>query len=84
MQRSQENMYVSGMCLKFWAVLDLARLGKGEYEAMVKELVNIAKGVRNCLDLIHTFFFIRTQFIRMSSLNFGRVQDNAKLKITQK
>ena len=50
MQRSQENMYASGMCLKYWAVLDLVRLGKGEYEAMVKELVNIAKGVRNCLD----------------------------------
>ena len=44
-------MYASGMCLKYWAVLDLARLGKGEYEAMVKELVNKAKGVRNKLGL---------------------------------
>ena len=50
LQRIQENMYVSGICLKYWAALDLARLVKGEYEAMVKELVNIAKGVRNCLD----------------------------------
>ena len=57
MQRSQENMYMSGMCLKYWAVLDLARLGKGEYEAMVKELVNIAKGVRNCLDIIILLYY---------------------------
>ena len=60
MQRSQENMYVSGMCLKYWAVLDLARLGKGEYEAMVKELVNIAKVVRNCLDIIILLYYSLT------------------------
>ena len=50
-------MYASGMCLKYWAVLDLARLGKGEYDAMVKELVNKAKGVRNCLDLIILLYY---------------------------
>ena len=43
--------------LKYWAVLDLATLGKGEYEAMVKELVNIANGVRNCLDIIILLYY---------------------------
>ena len=41
-------MYVLGMCLMYWAILDLARLGNGEYEAIVKELVNVVvKKVRN-------------------------------------
>ena len=44
-QRSQDNLYKSGMELSFWAVLDLARLSKGEYEAMVKQLVIVANGV---------------------------------------
>jgi len=44
-QRSQDNLYKSGMELSYWAVLDLARLNKGEYEAMVKQLVLVANGV---------------------------------------
>ena len=47
MQRSQDNLYKSGMELNYWAVLELARLSKGEYEAMVKQLVIVANGVRN-------------------------------------
>ena len=47
MQRSQDNLYKSGMELSYWAVLDLARLSNGEYEAMVKQLVIVANGVRN-------------------------------------
>ena len=45
-QKSQDNLYKSGMELSDWAVLDLARLSKGEYEAMVQQLVIVANGVR--------------------------------------
>ena len=45
MQRSQADLYVSGMTLKYWAVLDLARLSEREYEVMVEQLVNVGRGV---------------------------------------
>ena len=45
MQRSQANLYVSGMARKYWAVFDLARLSEREYEVMVEQLVSVARGV---------------------------------------
>eukprot|EP00092_Neocalanus_flemingeri_P034497 GFUD01037510.1.p1 GENE.GFUD01037510.1~~GFUD01037510.1.p1 ORF type:complete len:930 (+),score=334.94 GFUD01037510.1:83-2872(+) len=44
-QRSQEHLYVSGMQMKYWAVLDLARLSESQYGTMVEQLVNVGRGV---------------------------------------
>ena len=45
MQRSQADLYVHGKNLKYWAVLDLARLAERDYWDIVKNLVTIARGV---------------------------------------
>ena len=46
MQRSQANLYVDGKVLKYWALLDLARLSEMEYKEMIMQLVLVARGVR--------------------------------------
>ena len=48
-QRSQENMYVVGSHMKYWAVLDLAgrdKLSHREFESLLNGLVTVAKEVR--------------------------------------
>ena len=63
-KRSQDNLYKSGMELGYWAVLDLARFSKREYEAMVKQLVSVANGVSKYRQ---SGFLLKVSFFRLDS-----------------